>query len=184
MDQIDEGMVDAYLEWPNVRLEPAAGANLGYLRVAWRTSKGAKSRNVPLTERVVTILKQRKPQKEGLVFDRGDGQPLYQTWVNQQHAKLRKLLKFPAECVPHSFRHTYGTRLGEVGADAFTIMRLMGHSSVTASQRYVHPTPETLDRAVDRLQKLNQKEAKTESSEKNVPKVFPKVIKAASGRLQ
>ena len=40
----------------------------------------------------------------------------------------------PADFVLHSFRPTYGTRLGETGADAFTIMKLMGHSSVTISQ--------------------------------------------------
>ena len=53
--------------------------------------------------------------------------------------------------VLHSFRHTMLTRLGECRADAFTIMRIAGHSSVTVSQRYVHPTPETLERAFDRL---------------------------------
>lgn len=47
------------------------------------------------------------------------------------------------------------TRLGEAGADAFTIMRIAGHSSVTVSQRYVHPTPEGLERAFERLEKLN-----------------------------
>jgi len=63
----------------------------------------------------------------------------------------------PGEFVLHSLRHSYGTRLGEAGADAFTIMRLMGHSSVTVSQRYVHPTSEALERAVERLESLNQK---------------------------
>ena len=38
------------------------------------------------------------------------------------------------------FCHTFGTRLGETGADAFAIMQLMGHSTVTVSQRYVHPS--------------------------------------------
>ena len=47
------------------------------------------------------------------------------------------------------------TRLGEAGADAFTIMRIAGHSSVTISQRYVHPTPESLERAFERLENLN-----------------------------
>ena len=47
------------------------------------------------------------------------------------------------------------TRLGEAGADAFTIMRIAGHSSVSVSQRYVHPTPEGLERAFERLEKLN-----------------------------
>lgn len=32
----------------------------------------------------------------------------------------------------YSLRHTALTRLGETGADAFTIMRIAGHSSVTA----------------------------------------------------
>ena len=62
----------------------------------------------------------------------------------------------PCEFVLHSLRHTYGTRLGEAGADAFTIMRLMGHSSVTVSQRYLHPTPEALERAVEKLEGLNR----------------------------
>ncbi len=46
-------------------------------------------------------------------------------------------------------------RLGEAGADAFTIMRIVGHSSVTVLQRYVHPTPEGLERAFERLEDLN-----------------------------
>ena len=56
----------------------------------------------------------------------------------------------------HSLRHTFGTRLGEAGVDAFTIMRLMGHSTVTVSQRYVHPSPETVELAFSRLERLNK----------------------------
>ena len=166
------------LEWPNVHLQPAAGASLGYIKIAWQTSKGrrAKSRNVPLTDRVVEMLRSLGPQKAGYVFHRADGSQLYQTWVNEQHAAARKLLKLPEEFVPHTFRHTYGTRLGEAGADAFTIMRLMGHSSVTVSQRYVHPTPETLERAVERLQQLNQ------GSGANVQKVPQEVPRVKNGR--
>lgn len=47
------------------------------------------------------------------------------------------------------------TRLGESGADAFTIMRIAGHSSVTISLRYVHPSPESLERAFERLDAMN-----------------------------
>jgi site-specific recombinase XerD len=43
------------------------------------------------------------------------------------------------------------TLLGESGADAFTIVRMAGHSSVTVSQRYVHPSPESLEGAFERL---------------------------------
>jgi len=123
-----------------------------------KNAKNSKARNVPLVPRAVEVLRgrnRRNPVAIGLVFHRADGQPLYQTWLNQQHSALRTLLKMPADGVPHSFRHTYGTRLGETGADAFTIMKLMGHSSVTVSQRYVHPSPEAMERAVTWMEAYN-----------------------------
>jgi hypothetical protein len=56
----------------------------------------------------------------------------------------------------YSLRHTFGTRLGEAGADAFTIIKIMEHSSVAVSQRYVHLAPETLERAFERLEERNR----------------------------
>lgn len=107
-----------------------------------KNAKSSKSRNVPLTARVVEVLERRHPAGRGLVFHGADGRPLYQTWLNQQHAAIRTLLKLPA--------------LGETGADAFTIMKLMGHSTVTVSQRYVHPSPEAMESAVTRMEAYNR----------------------------
>jgi integrase len=39
---------------------------------------------------------------------------------------MRDALLLPWDCVIHSTRHTFCTRLGERGADAFTIQRLAG----------------------------------------------------------
>lgn len=152
------------LEWPQVHLEPANGAKFGYLTVVSGKSKSRRSRNVPLTERVVAVLRRWGPRESGLVFHRGDGKPLSSTLLDQQHARAREALKLPKDFVLHSLRHTYGTRLGETGADAFTIMKLMGHSTVTVSQRYVHPTPETLEAAVERLAELNLQKLPTNST--------------------
>jgi site-specific recombinase XerD len=55
----------------------------------------------------------------------------------------------------HSLSHTLGTRLGESGADAFTIMKLMGHSTATVSQHYLHRSPETAEARVDRRTTMN-----------------------------
>ncbi len=71
--------------------------------------------------------------------------------------KNKKQYIFPKDFVLHSLRNTCLTLLGEAGADSFTIMRLAGHSSVTVSQRYVHPTPESMELAFDRLEALNSK---------------------------
>jgi hypothetical protein len=46
--------------------------------------------------------------------------------------------------------------LGEAGADAFTIIKLAGHSSITMSQRYVHPTPAAMEQAMERLDSMNE----------------------------
>ncbi|MFY9574503.1 MAG: tyrosine-type recombinase/integrase [Blastocatellia bacterium] len=56
------------------------------------------------------------------------------------------------EFMLHSLRHTMLTRLGEQGTDAFTIKRIAGHSSITVSERYVHPSGEAMERAFERLQ--------------------------------
>jgi integrase len=144
------------LDWPNVHTEPVGDAKFGYVR-ACEGKSATSRRNVPLTVRARAMLLGRKSQASSFrVFTGPDGAPLLVSSLDHQHKRLRGALKLSGEFVLHSLRHTYGTRLGEAGADAFTIMRLMGHSSVTVSQRYVHPTPEALERAVERLDCLNR----------------------------
>jgi hypothetical protein len=59
---------------------------------------------------------------------------------------------FSSDFALQSLPHTMLTRLGESGVDAFRIMRIAGHSSITVPQRYIHPTPEAVQRAFERLQ--------------------------------
>jgi integrase len=89
--------------------------------------------------------------------DETGSKPLSIWTLEDQHKHMRQALKLPADAVIHSFRHTFGTRLGATGADAFTIMKVMGHSRVVVSQEYVHPTPETMERAFERLNAANEK---------------------------
>jgi integrase len=163
------------LEWRDVHFEPAEGAKFGYLQVRQGDTQnerdaGLKSesarRNVPLTDRVRDMLRIRRTADvvSWRVFVQDHGEPILTSSLDHQHNRLREALKMPGDFVLHSLRHTYGTRLGEAGADAFTIMRLMGHSSVTTSQRYVHPTPEAMERAVERLQAMNRKAARRVSA--------------------
>jgi integrase len=135
------------LRWASVNLQHQPG----YLTILKAHSKNSKQRSVPLTRRVRQMLLERK-QGNGLVFHNEEGSPLYATWLDQQHAAVRAKLKWSDDFVLHSLRHSYGTRLGESGADAFTIMRLMGHSTVLVSQKYVHPSDEVVERAVERME--------------------------------
>jgi integrase len=106
----------------------------------------------------------RQPGRAGYVFHGPDGSQLPVAHLDHQHARIRDLLKLPTDFVLHSLRHTFGTRLGESGADAFTVMRLMGHSTVTVSQRYVRPSPESIVLADERLTALNVKKVATVST--------------------
>ena len=53
--------------------------------------------------------------------------------------------------VLYSLRHTFLTRLGESGCDAWTLARIAGHSSIAISSRYVHPSEDAILAAVERM---------------------------------
>jgi integrase len=145
------------LSWQNVHLEPAVHAQRGYIAIRDGKSKNAR-RNLSLTARAAEMLKARKATANSPWVFPGESPdaPILVSSLDHQHDEVRTTLKLPVDFVLHSLRHTMLTRLGESGADAFTIMRIAGHSSVTVSQRYVHPTPEGLERAFDRLESLNR----------------------------
>lgn len=103
------------------------------------------------------MLERRKAESLGpWVFSEGATRPMRISSFDHLHETMCRTLKMPGVFVSHSLRHTCGTRLGEAGADAFTNMRLMGHSNVTVRQLYVHLAPEAQERSVKRLKGLNQ----------------------------
>jgi len=166
-----------HLEWSDVTLQPLNGARFGFIRIREGKSKNAK-RIIPLTDRASALLKARwSTRTSGVVFGNREGQPYVGTSINHLHQSVcnpkvngkRKRI-FPRDFVLHSLRHTMLTRLGESGVDAFTIMRIAGHSSITVSQRYIHPTPEAVERAFERLQ-LSGKGPDLEAE--NEPKRLP-----------
>ena len=67
-----------------------------------------------------------------------------------QHKKALKAAKLrPFEV--YSIRHTFLTRLGESGCDVWTLARIAGHSNISISQRYVHPSEDAVLNALSRL---------------------------------
>lgn len=126
-------------------------------------SRHAK-RNLSLTARVRAMLEARAGRSDSPhVFPSEAGGTFRVTSLGHQHGDVKALLKakgvltLPKDAVVHSLRHTMLSRLGEAGADAFSIMRIAGHSSVVVSQRYVHPSPESLERAFERLEEMNRR---------------------------
>ena len=53
--------------------------------------------------------------------------------------------------VLYSLRHTFLTRLGESGCDAWTLARIAGHTNVSMSSHYVHPSEDAVLSAMANL---------------------------------
>lgn len=55
---------------------------------------------------------------------------------------------------PHALRHTFGTALVRKGVPLDVVMRLMGHSKITTTQKYLHVAGVHSEEALDRLDVL------------------------------
>ena|SRR5438105_4350229 len=144
------------LSGENVNLEQ------GHLDV--RSGKSRKAaRRLPLSPHVIEMLRSRQGVHSVLVFPgrplkrlNGQLRPFTVEALDKQHNALRRLLKLPTEFVIHSLRHTFGTLLGDCGVPSFLIKKIMGHSTVTVSARYIHPSEEAVERAFEQLQERRQ----------------------------
>ena len=159
------------LKWRDVDHEPINGRKRGRLRIKEGKTKNAR-RAVSLNVKATELLKARATTcdlgPDSLVFPSGTdaSKPYLNSSLAHMHGKVRATLGYGKEFVIHSLRHTFLTRLGQAGADAFSIMRAAGHSSVVVSQRYVHLEDHHVDLAFEKLDSLEDALAK-KKAEKN-----------------
>jgi integrase len=139
------------LRWENVNWE---GGRNGALLVAKGKTKAAR-RILPLSPRVRMVLENRwkiagKPI-EGWVWPaETKDEHINHDSLKLQHRKALKTAKLrPFEV--YAIRHTFLTRLGESGCDVWTLARVAGHSNISISQRYVHPSEDAVLNALSRL---------------------------------
>jgi len=139
------------LRWENITWD---GGRNGVLLIAKGKTKAAR-RVLPLSPRVRIVLENRwklaLEPGEGWVWpaETKDGHINHDS-LKLQHKKALKLAKIrPFEV--YSIRHTFLTRLGESGCDVWTLARVAGHSNISISQRYVHPSEDAVLNALSRL---------------------------------
>ena len=52
---------------------------------------------------------------------------------------------------PHQLRHAFGSNLADAGSGLDEVAELLGHTSMSSSQVYLHPDPARLRQAIDRV---------------------------------
>jgi integrase len=115
----------------------------------------AARRVLPMSPRVRAMLRDRweaaKRPVEGWVWPAATRSGhIEASSLKKQHRKTLRLSGV-RPFVLYSLRHTFLTRLGESGCDVWTLARIAGHSSVSISSRYVHPSEDVVLAAVDKL---------------------------------
>ena len=106
------------------------------------TGKGSKTRMVPVLPAVreaVDAYLAEVPfvlDAEGPLFRAKRGGPLSPRHVQAMVQLLRGRLGLPASATPHALRHSFATHLLGAGADLRSIQELLGHASLSTTQRY------------------------------------------------
>ncbi len=117
------------------------------------------TRSLPITDRAKTavdLLCALFPDSEWLFPGRKAGTHMTRANLDHLHQAARAKHGWPKEFVIYCCRHTYGTRLAESGAQPFEICKLMGHHSITVSQRYIHLSAEHLTMAAKRAEAFSK----------------------------
>lgn len=149
-----------------LRISEALSLNVGdisaqseFLRVK---GKGNKERLVPLLPIIwqsIAAYLAESPYKTNVgepLFLGARGERLKPRIIQRQVQKLRMYLGLPDTVTPHALRHSFATQLLAEGTDLRSIQELLGHASLSTTQRYTDVQIETLQREYNKAHPLEK----------------------------
>ncbi|MGQ9693748.1 MAG: tyrosine recombinase XerC [Thermodesulfobacteriota bacterium] len=124
--------------------------------------KGRKERIVPVGAKALQALKIYLPQRDQLLASWSPKTSPLPLFINKWGGRLtarsvaRLLQKYIKKCglmrqiSPHALRHSFATHLLDAGADLRAIQEMLGHVSLSTTQRYTHVSLDRLLEVYDR----------------------------------
>ena len=133
------------------------------MQVNIQEGKGLKQRKVPLSPLLLKTLrryyKQYKPQYYLFEGAGGKGTHLGVSAVREVCKKARyQTTDIKKRYTPHTFRHCFATHHLEQGTNLLVIQRLMGHSNLTNTLKYLHVQKLATDQIKNPLDELKNVE--------------------------
>ncbi len=137
--------------------------------------KGEKERLTPVGRPAIEAVRRWLPKRVQLIEERaGRGREAEKEalFLNGRGSRLttrsvERLVKFYGERVgitqtvtPHALRHSFATHLLEMGADLRSVQELLGHASLSTTQRYTHLTLDHLADVYDKSHPLSIEDIK------------------------
>ena len=113
----------------------------GFLKVK---GKGRKERMVPVGSKAIDAIKSYMVErialksKDRFLFLNRRGKGLSDRGVRRLVVKYARMTGISGKIGPHALRHTFATHLLQGGADLRVIQELLGHSSLSTTQKYTH----------------------------------------------
>jgi integrase/recombinase XerC len=149
-----------------IRVSELAGLNLSSIdfdqRLVKVLGKGNKERIVPIGRKALRAIQdcveatlplrkktQRDPQDEPLFINFRGGR-LTTRSIGRVVKKYASQCGLMTEITPHSLRHTFATHLLDGGADLRSVQELLGHVSLSTTQKYTHVSLEKLMEVYDK----------------------------------
>jgi integrase/recombinase XerC len=142
-----------------IRVSELVGLNLDQLDldlgIVKVMGKGRKERIVPVGSKAVEALKAYL-EKRGILdgkeplFLNSRGGRLTARSVGRVIKKYTKRSGIFRRVSPHTLRHSFATHLLDAGADIREIQEMLGHASLSTTQRYIHLSPGKLMEVYDK----------------------------------
>jgi integrase/recombinase XerC len=125
------------------------------IRIPKAYSKTKKARDIPMTDRVKSILMKRSQ------WQKADHQPfakLDYKWhcTRFWNELVRPVMNWEGDEVWYGMRHTFATRLVEADVNLKIVQQLMGHSNITQTARYAKVTDSALQSGITALQMMDK----------------------------
>lgn len=147
-----------------VRVSELAGLNVdhvdtrdGVMRVF---GKGGKERMVPIGARALEAIAAYREaltqaddfgcDEDGAMFLNKDGGRLSTRSIARVVDKLARACGLAEPISPHAMRHTFATHMLDGGADLRAVQELLGHHSLSTTQKYTHVSIDRLMEAYDK----------------------------------